>query len=678
MLKRRLAQHMTHGRRLQRHLARRQLAVRQVYATTAMPFLQRVGLVTAPPSSLHPAHPSHVADNLVLIDEIPVPLADTLDLEQLELGETQADAAAWLGSISSASAENEVAPADSDSTAETAPPQPVSAVVPADPAPRVVPDENHSQSSLWQALKKKVAAKLASEAYARPANVEPQAVPAQPQPVRPSEPAKSVQADQAELPSDSGASPKPAELPASQPGAASATAAAANDADQVAQVARTQAAAPVPQETSDSEITAAEPVPASASQPEVVSTTTAARRRAQIQEVRPESKPQAATPAPRPARSTKSQTRAGSFPNLPHSSPPPESDKAKDLFAPREEADRSPAAWLEKLGEAIRVERENESKQAAPPAAKNVAPDPPSQVSKPAAPRNVNRSVPARRINSPPRPLSESARRLLTPLVGFDPRDVEVQEGPEVSRALGVRGADAMASSDSILLGPGHPTEAPKTLAVLGHELTHIGRGREARFVPPVARTSRPSSAAAHESIPETADEEALARRVESQVEQVAKARDGEAGDQGNVPGALPPRASQPASPIAFPGTKSKVPPDGTAADDSWGGLPAPWEPMPAWVTAPAEEQPALAGPAVVGPAPSAGAPAASAGPPAAPALAETGRSLPEAAEAPRSAEAHEHPKEAEHPAPDLDALARQVYSVVRRRLAADRRREFM
>jgi len=74
---------------------------------------------------------------------------------------------------------------------------------------------------------------------------------------------------------------------------------------------------------------------------------------------------------------------------------------------------------------------------------------------------------------------------------------------------------------------------------------------------------------------------------------------------------------------------------------------------------------------------PSVSAPVAAAAESAAPARAESGRSLPEA-EAPREAGDHERPEAGKHAGPDLDALARQVYTIVRRRLAADRRREFM
>jgi hypothetical protein len=114
--------------------------------------------------------------------------------------------------------------------------------------------------------------------------------------------------------------------------------------------------------------------------------------------------------------------------------------------------------------------------------------------------------------------------------------------------------------------------------------------------------------------------------------------------------------------------------PSGSAA---WGGLPAPWEPLPAWLTTPA--------PAPSTPTSSAAADAAqdNLGPGGdnAAALpvyaAEHGRdtdadgsaTTPGVTPAP-SANPHERTVE-----PDLDALARQVYTLLRRRLASEQRR---
>jgi hypothetical protein len=99
-----------------------------------------------------------------------------------------------------------------------------------------------------------------------------------------------------------------------------------------------------------------------------------------------------------------------------------------------------------------------------------------------------------------------------------------------------------------------------------------------------------------------------------------------------------------------------------------WGGLPAPWEPLPGWLTSPASAPPM---PANVTPLPVA-APALTPVAPM-PQLAEQGResdgdrAFSEPAPAP--------PRDAQAAAePDLDALARQVYALLKRRLALERR----
>jgi len=93
------------------------------------------------------------------------------------------------------------------------------------------------------------------------------------------------------------------------------------------------------------------------------------------------------------------------------------------------------------------------------------------------------------------------------------------------------------------------------------------------------------------------------------------------------------------------------------APPGEWGGLPAPWEPLPIADFAP--------------PAVTAAAPAFADAPPVH--FAEHDRApvdTPAAAASPAS-----HPHEPSPP-PDLDALARSVYDVLKRRLAAERRRE--
>jgi hypothetical protein len=406
----------------------------------------------------------------------------------------------------------------------------------------------------------------------------------------------------------------------------------------------------------------------------VVATTAKSKRRGQIQEVRAEAKPQAVLPIDKAARSSKSQ-RAQNPPKSTSAAPGPAPEagaaESQDLFAPRKDTDRSPAAWRERLAEAIRVEQELASQEiAVPPAGKADARAAQSRAEKADVARRADRaSAPSRRrMSAQPGRVPESARRFLSPLVGFDARDIPVHWGPAESRLLAASGADAMAAGESILLGPGQEVGSAKTLGLLAHELAHIARGREARFVPPVLRAATRKSA----SLPDTTDEEGLARQVESQVAQVAK---------DNAESSARGIAVEAGSLASAPTMPNRVSCD-TAAAESWGGLPAPWEPMPEWVGAPQAPQLALVGPTQTSAAPavsahSGAAASASATTSVAPALAETGRSLPEA-ESPGESSAQAKPEEEKHAEPDLDALARQVYTIVRRRLAADRRREFM
>jgi len=91
---------------------------------------------------------------------------------------------------------------------------------------------------------------------------------------------------------------------------------------------------------------------------------------------------------------------------------------------------------------------------------------------------------------------------------------------------------------------------------------------------------------------------------------------------------------------------------------NEWGGLPAPWEPLPM----PEFSPPASAAPTMATPSYADDTPVH---------FADRGRP----AEASPAAAAAPHSHDAAPP-PDLDTLARRVYDVLKRRLAAERRRE--
>jgi len=128
------------------------------------------------------------------------------------------------------------------------------------------------------------------------------------------------------------------------------------------------------------------------------------------------------------------------------------------------------------------------------------------------------------------------------------------------------------------------------------------------------------------------------------------------------------------------------------AAPGAWDGLPAPWEPLPAWLTTPADDQAAV--PLQIGtyatnqPAADAAAAgyavhiagarshAAAEVMTAAPGYAaDTDRQLPTPQDINTDQANQHHQDMAGAVEPDLDALARQVYTLLRRRMASERRR---
>ena len=163
------------------------------------------------------------------------------------------------------------------------------------------------------------------------------------------------------------------------------------------------------------------------------------------------------------------------------------------------------------------------------------------------------------------------------------------------------------------------------------------------------------------------ADDETVARRVELRVARAVRAAD---------PG--PPRQpsgfvagnDRPARPFA-PAQPSVEAEKGEPVGGRWGGLPAPWEPLPGWLASPAPDTSPM--PANVTPLPVAVPALAPVAP--LPQLAEQGRESDGDSAASGPAPAPPHDAQAPAPAePDLDALARQVYALLKRRLALERR----
>lgn len=268
-----------------------------------------------------------------------------------------------------------------------------------------------------------------------------------------------------------------------------------------------------------------------------------------------------------------------------------------------------------------------------------------------------------------PTPIPETTRRFLQPLVGIDPATVRIFRGVLADQVTTAQAADAVTVGADVFLAAQASDESPESLGVLAHELTHVARQREPRFVPPLLKQT-----------PATLDdEEKVARSVEAQVVRQAQVREQQATHTtGTATGT---NSAVPVTPMDQFDQPSWPQSDTNQPDEfAWGNLPAPWEPLPAWMSHSAAELPATPAPAAAptdaGPT---GAASTGATPAAAPTVqrAELGRPLddvlPSAPTIPTAAESQGEAAQTEEP--DLDALARQVYAILKQRLAAERRR---
>jgi hypothetical protein len=382
--------------------------------------------------------------------------------------------------------------------------------------------------------------------------------------------------------------------------------------------------------------------------------------------------------------------------------PPPDSPEAQlaaeaaGLFQPAAET-RGPQDWLERLRAAAAAPPPTDPAVPAPAVRDTARPTPAAGVKgqarivpdsmraverpsdSPAPSRSVERprfappvpppSAPAAPAAPGVPPVANAVRRFLTPLLGIDPGEVNVVQGPEADALAAAHDADAITREETIVLGSSVPARTPEGLGLLAHELVHVARHRDPRFVPPVLKApQKPPQPKPAGPIPPTAarvaparpsherpardPEEAIAERVEATVRRAA-------ADPEIVAGADSPVLSS-----AAPGAGSR---------SRWGPLPAPWEPMPEVGDDAEDGDAADDGPLVAS---VAGAGAESQG--AAPAAAPAAGGVQRAARDRRGDEeesAEGSGSGGGQGGPDVDALARQVYGILKRRIAAERRR---
>jgi hypothetical protein len=394
-------------------------------------------------------------------------------------------------------------------------------------------------------------------------------------------------------------------------------------------------------------------------------------RRARIEEIANEAQ---STNRSSPDKSPVAKPRADS-PNVyavskqkttikdPEPSEPRQSKPAEGLFTKKANVDRSPAAWVEKLRQAFNPNamhnrQSNNHAEAIPVADKTALVRRSS--STPTASSRRPEPVPAMEA---PAGVPETTRRFLKPLVGIDPATVPIFEGPVAAQFAASNQADGVALAETVFLKPGPVAETPERLGLLAHELTHIARQRKPRFVPPIVR--QPQHVLAATPVPEHFDEEALARHVEALVIDIASGA-AEPPVMAEEAALTVDRRTQRSELVPMPGDQSaELAPDADDAAEPWGGLPAPWEPLPDWVVALSEgSAKASSSSASVLP----NVDAMGSGPME---RAEAGRVLNHPAASPPAVAAE--PKQSA--APDLDTLAHQVYLVLKRRLETEYRR---
>jgi Domain of unknown function (DUF4157) len=240
-------------------------------------------------------------------------------------------------------------------------------------------------------------------------------------------------------------------------------------------------------------------------------------------------------------------------------------------------------------------------------------------------------------LNAEVEPLPEATRRFLKPVVGIDPNEVRLHRGMIADELTDDHNADAVTVGEDVFISSQASHDPLAQLGLLAHEFTHVARNRQARFVPSTVKSPFE---------PASSDEETIALGVERQARAQVQLETG-ADDS-----------------VASSGSESR----------DWRGLPAPWEPMPDFGQAFKST-----------PGPSAEASVTSFVPNYAPGFApntSATSNLVQAAERGRDLEPVQQSADTEQASsgsaePNLDALANQIYTILKRRLQTETRRGF-
>lgn len=210
-----------------------------------------------------------------------------------------------------------------------------------------------------------------------------------------------------------------------------------------------------------------------------------------------------------------------------------EPNKQQELFASSGQ-DRSPQAWAARLLQSV-VHSENAPQIQAEQnrnAGKFDQGTPQKQRAATFVPASARSVTGGKKLSTP-------ARMFLKPLLGFDPGDIPVEEAEKnylATRQLDAA-TEAATDGETIILKPEISRRTPEQLGLLAHELTHVVRSKQPRFVPPVARETgemkpilasakawEPAQSVVQSEHVESASamrlltEEELARRVEARV----------------------------------------------------------------------------------------------------------------------------------------------------------------